>query len=33
MSDASRQVVVDDVEAAVEAGLHRARNAKWHSMR
>lgn len=27
------QVVVDDVEAAVEAGLHRARHAKWHSMR
>ncbi len=27
------QVVVDDVEAAVEAGLHRVRHAKWHSMR
>ena len=27
------QVVVDDVEAAVEAALHRARHAKWHSMR
>ena len=27
------QVVVDDVEAAVEAGLHRARFSKWHSMR
>lgn len=27
------QVVVDDVEAAVDAALHRARHAKWHSMR
>lgn len=29
----SAQVVVADVEAAVEAGLHRARRDKWHSMR
>lgn len=27
------QVVVDDVEAAVEAALHRTRHSKWHSMR
>ena len=27
------QVVVPDVEAAVDAALHRARAAKWHSMR
>lgn len=26
-------VVVSDVLAAVQAGLHRARNSKWHSMR
>ena len=27
------QIVVDDVEAAVEAGLHKARSMRWHSMR
>lgn len=27
------QIVVDDVEAAVEAGLHRTRSLRWHSMR
>ncbi len=27
------QIVVEDVEAAVDAGLHRARSQKWHSMR
>ncbi len=26
-------VVVDDVDAAVQAALHRARNMRWHSMR
>jgi ribonucleotide monophosphatase NagD (HAD superfamily) len=26
-------VVVDDVLAAVEAALHRARSSRWHSMR
>lgn len=29
----SAAVVVEDVEAAVDAGLHRARRDKWHSMR
>lgn len=27
------QIVVNDVEAAVEAGLHRTRSLRWHSMR
>lgn len=27
------QIVVDDVEAAVTAGLHCARSMRWHSMR
>ena len=27
------QVVVEDVEQAVEAALHRSRAVKWHSMR
>jgi hypothetical protein len=26
-------LVVDDVDAAVDAALHRARSQKWHSMR
>lgn len=26
-------LVVEDVEAAVEAALHRARSTKWHSLR
>lgn len=26
-------IVVEDVEAAVVAGLHHTRNLKWHSMR
>ena len=26
-------IVVDDVQQAVEAGLHRSRSEKWHSMR
>lgn len=26
-------IVVDDVEAAVAAGLHAARSMRWHSMR
>lgn len=26
-------VVVDDVAAAVDAAMHRARQTKWHSMR
>ena len=27
------QIVVEDVEEAVEAALHRSRAVKWHSMR